>query len=103
LTTACDVRCGNDRDGSGKQNRRRRCNASRPQPSTQATDGAEHREGPNAREARARAFSVSGPLALQAHGRAAERRYQQSNDVRGVHREGEATAYRDSSGRRYNM
>ena len=43
VTTAGNVRCGNHRN---------------PQPSTLATDGAEHREGPNAREAGARALGV---------------------------------------------
>ena len=88
VPTACDVGRGNHRDGSGEQDRRGSCDARGPQPSAQPTDGAEHREGPNAGEARGRARGVSGPLALQTHGRAAQRSNQEPNDVRVIHRGG---------------
>ncbi len=89
LATACDVRRGNNGNGSGEQDRRGNCDTRGPQPSAKPADGAEHREGSNAREPSARALGVSGPLALQTYGRTAQRSYQQPNDVRGTHRGGE--------------
>jgi hypothetical protein len=59
MTTACDVRGGNDHDRAGEQNRRRGRDASGPQPSTEPPDRAEHREGPDAREACTRTLGVT--------------------------------------------
>ena len=53
--------------------------------------GSEHREGANAREPRPLALGVSGPLALETHGRAAERRDQQTEDV-GCHHDEQRTS-----------
>ena len=88
LTTGRHVACCNDRDGSGEEDGRGRCDASRPQPSTESAHRSQHREGTNAGEPRRRALGMSGPLALETDGRAAQRGDQQTDDVGCRHCEG---------------
>ena len=94
LATPGDVGGGNNRDRAGEQNSRRGWGARHPQPPADAANGTEHRERPNPREAGGRAVGVSGPLALQTHGRAAQRSNQKTNDVRRAH---EKTGIRSTS------
>jgi hypothetical protein len=87
MPAAGDVGGGYDRDGPGEKNRRRRGDARRPQPPGQAADGAEHRERADAGKAGRRALGVSRPLTLQADCGSAQRRDQETDDVRRVHQD----------------